>query len=449
MAAVGVLIIVLFSALAIAAPILTSHDPKVDVVAGAFSPPTWARFFPGYQDRSENIAFQGLNVQTQPQSASVNKVSDQQVDVSLTSSSGPTTITVQKSLDFPYNGPPSRFQANLVLIPTGVSPTTPAFFTVYFQRTGENAWVLWKGNLTVSGQPVSPIIQMDSAERRLVNALNITSSTFNPAQIIFDRQASYVYTVAVTFQTSAPTTVGVTAKDMTAQLFGTSYGLLGTDDGGHDLFAAFIYGARVSLLVGLAASILGIVIGLVVGLVAGFLGGFVDEVLMRFNDMILVIPTLPLIIVLLAVLSPNINNIILIIGLLGWNGFARVVRSQVLSLRERPFIEAARASGAGTTHILTRHIIPNIIAIIYISLALSVPAAILTEAGLSFLGLFDPSAVSWGRTVNESLRGGTALGSLWWWVLPPGFAIAILSLSFVLVGYGLDEMFNPKLRRRR
>jgi peptide/nickel transport system permease protein len=170
---------------------------------------------------------------------------------------------------------------------------------------------------------------------------------------------------------------------------------------------------------------------------------------MRFNDMILVIPVLPLLIVLLAVLSPNINNIILIIGLLGWNGFARVVRSQVLSLRERPFIEAAKAAGAGTTHILTRHIVPNIVTLIYVNLALSVPAAILTEAALSFLGLYDPNAVSWGRTINESLGGGTALGGLWWWILPPGFAIAILSLSFILLGYGLDEIFNPKLRRRR
>jgi peptide/nickel transport system permease protein len=447
MAAVGVLIIVLFSALAIAAPVLTSHDPRFDVVAGAFSPPTWAHYFPGYQDKSENIAFQGLNVQ--PSSVSTSKVSDYDTTVTLGGSSGPQTVVVSKTMDYAYDGPPARFQANVVLIAHGVSAANAANFTVYYQRTDDvRHWVIWKGNLTVSDRPVTPVYRLDSAEGQLVKFMNISSSTYNPAQVIFDRRASYVYSVAVTFQPST-TSVGVTVTDFSTQLLGTSYGLLGTDDQGRDLWAAFIYGARVSLLVGLAASFLGIVIGLVVGLVAGFIGGFVDEVLMRFNDMILVIPTLPLIIVLLAILSPNINNIILIIGLLGWNGFARIVRSQVLSLRERPFIEAARAAGAGTTHILTRHVVPNIISLIYVSLALSVPAAILTEAGLSFLGLYDPTATSWGRTVNESLRGGTALGSLWWWVLPPGFAIAILSLSFILVGYGLDEIFNPKLRRRR
>jgi peptide/nickel transport system permease protein len=139
----------------------------------------------------------------------------------------------------------------------------------------------------------------------------------------------------------------------------------------------------------------------------------------------------------------------LIIGLLAWPGFARLFRSQVLSIRERPFIEAAKASGAGTAYIITKHVFPNIIALVYVNLALSVPAAIVGEAALSFLGLGDPTVITWGKML-ELARGAGSAGSLtWWWIVPPGIGIAILSLSFILIGYSLDELFNPRLRRRR
>lgn len=451
MAALGLVIIVIFTALALAAPLLTPYDPRNDIVAGPLSPPAWASFLPLYQDRSDNIAFPGIDVQTVPTSGSnFNIVSDDEAEVSFSrqASSGPFNAVISKTLDYPFNGPPARFRGELGLVPFGVSVTSPASFKVYVEKVGDRPWVLWRGDLTVSGAQVFPNVPLDSNEVRLIEQLNLTATALNPAEIIFDGRGSFRFVVEVTFPAST-VPASVTVKNMRMRLLGTVFGLLGTDDGGRDLFSQLVYGARVSLLVGLAVAGIGVTIGLVVGLVSGFLGGAVDEVLMRFNDMILVIPTLPLLIVLLAVLSPSINNIVLILGLLGWNGFARVVRSQVLSLRERPFIEAARASGAGTTHIVARHIIPNIMALIYVSIALSVPGAILAEAGLSFLGLYDPTVSSWGRTINESLTAGTSLGGLWWWILPPGFSIAILSLAFILVGYGLDEIFNPKLRMRR
>ena len=454
MALLGIIIVVFFTFLALAAPILTSHDPRADIVAGPLASPSWARFFPGYQTRSENIAFGEMEAEAFPAGVSqVSIVSDTEAKVSFNrqGSTGPFTALISNPLEYPYDGPPARFLGGRgtgpSFVATGVSTTSPANFTVYFKRldTGKT-WILWQGNITKS-DPVFSNVPFDSNDYRWNSILKVGDFLI-PTEVIFDRKGSYGYAVEVVFPDSA-SDASITVRNFSMQLFGTSYGLLGTDDGGRDLWSQFVYGSRVSLLVGLAAAGIGVAIGLVVGLVAGYIGGAVDEVLMRFNDMILVIPGLPLLIVLVAILSPSILNITLILGFLGWNGFARIVRSQVLSLRERPFIEAAKASGPGTSHVLVRHIIPNIIALIYVTLALSVPGAILSEAGLSFLGLYDPTVASWGRTINESLSGGTILGSLWWWILPSGFAIAILSLAFILVGYGLDEMFNPKLRRRR
>jgi len=235
------------------------------------------------------------------------------------------------------------------------------------------------------------------------------------------------------------------------KLFGSAFGIFGTNNFGADIWTQLVYGSRISLAVGLTAAGIGIGLGLLVGLMAGFLGKLVDELLMRFTDMMLVIPGLPLLIVLVAVLGQSIINVVIIIGFLGWMGFARIVRSQVLSLRERPFVEAARASGAGSGRIISKHIFPNIVSLTYVNLALAVPGAILTEAALAFLGLSDPGVVSWGNIFSD-IRQSNALAlhpPPWWWVLPPGLSIALVSLSFVLIGYALDEIFNPRLRRRR
>ena len=230
-------------------------------------------------------------------------------------------------------------------------------------------------------------------------------------------------------------------------LYGQAFGLLGTDANGRDLFAQLVYGARASLYVGFLSSLLSVTIGLIVGLFAGFLGGIFDEALMRINDFMLVLPGLPLLMVLVAILGTSIDVLIIILGLLGWNGFARVVRSQVLSLKERPFVEATRAVGASNIYIIFRHMIPNVMPLVYVSLATSVPGAITAEAALSFLGFTDPYRVSWGRMLHDFQTSGVR--TQWWWVVPPGICIAALAISFILLGYALDEILNPKLRERR
>ena len=182
------------------------------------------------------------------------------------------------------------------------------------------------------------------------------------------------------------------------------------------------------------------------GLVAGYLGGIVDEILMRFADMLLVLPFLPLLLVLIAVLGPSIWNLIILMGLLGWMGFSRVIRSQVLSLKERAFVEASRAAGAGALHIIVKHLLPNVMSLVYVNLALTVPTAIVVEAALSWLGLGDPNTMTWGMMLHDIQYWGAYKD--WWWVLPPGLCIALLSSSFVLIGYAIDEIVNPKLRER-
>jgi peptide/nickel transport system permease protein len=230
-------------------------------------------------------------------------------------------------------------------------------------------------------------------------------------------------------------------------LYGTGWGLLGTNQQGFDIWAQLVYGARISLYVGVVAAVLSVSIGLIVGLASGYLGKAVDEVLMRATDVLIVLPGLPLLIVLFSVLGASIENLIILVGLLGWMGFAKLVRSQVLSLRERSYIEAAKAAGSGSGHILFRHVLPNVMGLVYVTLATSVPGAIVAEAALSFLGFYDPYRMSWGRMLQEMQRAHAVWA--WWWVLPPGLCIAGISIAFVLLGYALDEVLNPKLRQRR
>ncbi len=224
---------------------------------------------------------------------------------------------------------------------------------------------------------------------------------------------------------------------------------LGTDYIRRSVWAQFVWGSRVSLFVGLAATVLTIFIGSVVGIVAGFVGGKVDAILMRVTEWFLVIPFLPLAIVLASILGRSVWNIIFVIGITSWPSTARLVRAQVLTVKQRLFVDRARSLGARGGHIVGKHILPNVSGLILANATLAVPISILTETTLSFLGLGDPSAASWGKTLEEAFTNGAMTRNAWWYYLPAGLGILAVVLAFTLIGRTLEEIADPRLGRRR
>lgn len=220
----------------------------------------------------------------------------------------------------------------------------------------------------------------------------------------------------------------------------------GTDEVGHDLFAMNIYGTRISLIVGFMAALVAVTVGTAIGITSGYFGGSIDEVLMRITDFFLVIPPLVLMIIVGALLGPSLINVILIIGLLSWSPTARVVRSMALSIKEWPFVEAARAVGCSDTRIIIQHILPNVMPVVWANMVLSVSTAIFSHAAMVFLGVGNVNDLSWGMILHYAFTSGALTSGMWWYFIPPGVFIMLLTFAFVLVGFSLEEILNPRLR---
>ncbi|MGO4369901.1 ABC transporter permease [Paenibacillus sp. MCAF20] len=221
--------------------------------------------------------------------------------------------------------------------------------------------------------------------------------------------------------------------------------LLGTDSYGQDLFSQLIYGTQTSFLVGILAGAITTVIGVLVGLTAGFYRKWVSDALMFVVDLLLIIPVIALMIILASFLpSMGLTSIILVIGLLSWLYMARSIRSQTLSEKQRGYVEAARVVGMGNFKIMTTEILPNLFPIIAANLVSVTTQAVLAEAGLSFLGIGDPRSVSWGTILTLAHTNNAIMYDAWWWIVPPGVAIALFCFGFVLLGNGTLERFRAK-----
>jgi len=485
----GIIIIIFFALVAIFAPIIAPLDPLSPKMPGYYpaskpriahklSVPIWYKSLLGMNYLSENVLivedhefnssemfnkewnpqYNATYVSLQYSTTGGSHDDDGCVEISYrrqegeaVPAGGNVSVVLAKEFEFPYQDPPSSIWWHYSLRVENRTPVGkfPIRIVIKFRRGSE---------------PYSYLVDQNRFSTTNIGSkwYSKSSQTIESGTIestIFTGSGNYTFdfVVLITEQQAGSVDFDVYVDNVQVILYGEAYGLLGTTsiprDTPRDIFTMLVHGTRVSFMIGILTAVFSVLIGLVVGLVAGYVRGMVDEALMRFADFLLVLPGLPLLIVLVTVLGRSIWNIIGVLVFMGWMGFSRSVRSMTLSLRERPFIESAKASGAGTGYIIYRHILPNVFALVYISLATSVPGAIISEASLAWLGLGDITISSWGVMLYDFSRTQTAIvksiGSYWFWVVPPGVAIALMAMAFILMGFSLDEILNPRLRKRR
>lgn len=236
--------------------------------------------------------------------------------------------------------------------------------------------------------------------------------------------------------------------DAETVILGSVFGVLGTDNHGRDLLVGIVWGSRLALLIGLITAVLSESVGIMYGVVSAYAGGAIDESMQRIMEIISSLPFLPILIILSYLIKPTLWNLALLMTIFFWTGPVKTVRSMALQIKEQPYIEASKALGASGWRIVIKHIVPQIMPYFFALLALAVPGAILTEAGISFLmGTAGISEPTWGRILHDAQRYMATISGKWWWVLSPGFFISLAGLTFVLIGSALDRILNPKLKR--
>jgi peptide/nickel transport system permease protein len=498
---IGLAIILFFALLATLAPFITSNNPVTDFnVASPYAVPSWATFIPKYQNlppttdlvTSPNFGsstdlshweFQGSSTgenltvleasgvfpSGQLQNAGslfVNASFTPQGSTSNTFIPGQEVFTMTQTVNYPYK-PPNEFSVSAMVRPVLMSNVSNIYVnfeiaspTHTFSLGTVSSYTL-RNAITIPPNRLGSWVSVSIPSGLLPSSGNPDFNYGDPGSTIFSKPGSYHFSVQIFASPSGNISrVSVYITDISFHILGRSYGLLGTDTYGRDVWSQFVWGSQISFLVGILAALGSVGVGTIVGLAAGLWGGKVDEGLMRTADVFLVLPFLPLAIVVVLIVGQNpvlykgiYYWIIILFTVLSWPFVARIIRSQVLSVKERQFVEASRALGGGQWHIMSKHILPNVMGLVYSQTALLVPGFILTEAGLDFLAIsvHPISTITWGIMLTQAQSDAltnVVADYAWWWFLPPGLAIAVLSLAFVLVGFALDSIFNPKLRAR-
>lgn len=442
----GMILVLGYVFLAIFAPWLTPYDPITDTrLAEGFAMPDWVRVFPQYSNlpKTNDIRLDWGIMQASP----LTEISWGKVAAVEYRADKGQRAEVYLAANFTYtNNAPHTFYLSFHWAATKVQNASYSLETTVVATNG-TSYRLW------SAQPSqiddSGSIQKESTDFFLLTELGL-QPVDNLAHMVFQEPGNVSIVLHISFRSTEDNAQAeVSVTDGRFMILGLVHGILGADHVGADLFSQLIYGVRISLEIGIAAAVVSTVLGVTVGVISGYLGGGTDEILMRAVDILICLPVLPLLLALIYLFGANVWLIVLLIAVFGWLGLSRVVRSQVLYLREMAFVECAKASGASKLYIMFRHLVPNVWPIAFAALVLDVPGAIITEAVLSFLGFGDPSAPTWGRMLNHAFGFG-AFGQLaWWWILPPGLMITILCLSFVFIGHAIDEIINPRLRLRK
>ena len=293
------------------------------------------------------------------------------------------------------------------------------------------------------------IFSTDNIVRKsLSNYEDMFNVALDPASMVFaDKdgnilKGSYEFRLAIFFFNNEDEVI-----DSKMIIGGKVYGLFGTDELRRDLTIGIVWGAPLALFIGISVAVLAVIIGLIYGVIAGYKGKSIDELMMRANDIVYALPALPLLILLAVFIGKSIFLMVGYLIIFSWVGVAKVARSMTLQIKNMQYVEAAELMGQSSIRIMFKHIIPQLLPYTFASIAVSVPGAIITEAGLSFLGLGDPTLPTWGQILHDANVYGASARGLWWWIIPPGMMIALTGLAFVLIGNALDAIVNPRMKK--
>jgi peptide/nickel transport system permease protein len=368
-------------------------------------------------------------------------------------SDGIRTIAHTYTFDYMYDDFPNDFMLNFVT----KYHATPPLLQLSITRPDDNSFELARISLPAAQSDeylyAGTVFSTDSVVRNgIANYLSrysFAADQSQPQVMIFSNMNELSvlkgkYTISATFFLFDSTDEVV---DSDLIIGGKVYGLLGTDELRRDLSIGIVWGTPLALFIGVSVSSLAVMIGMIYGVISGYKGRGTDEAMMRVNDVIYALPALPVLILLAVAIGKSIFLIVGFLIIFGWVGIAKVSRSMALQIKNLQYIEAAELMGQSSTRIVMKHILPQMLPYTFASIAISVPGAIITEAGLSFLGLGDPTMPTWGQLLHDANVYGASARGLWWWIVPPGLMIAITGLAFVLIGTALDAIVNPKMKK--